>query len=42
MSKTQLAQLAGELEISGRSKMTRDELQEAVRGARHPRPKAVS
>jgi DNA end-binding protein Ku len=42
MSKTQLAQLAGELEISGRSKMTRDELERAVRQARHPRPQAVS
>jgi len=42
MSKAQLAQLAAELEISGRSKMTRDQLEEAVREARHPRPKAVS
>ncbi|HEX3752108.1 MAG TPA: Ku protein [Streptosporangiaceae bacterium] len=42
MSKTQLAQLAAELEIAGRSKMTRDQLAEAVREARHPRPKAVS
>jgi DNA end-binding protein Ku len=40
MSKTQLAQLAGELEIPGRSKMTRDDLEQAVRQAR--RPKAVS
>jgi DNA end-binding protein Ku len=42
MSKTQLAQLAGELEIPGRSKMTRDDLEQAIRQARHPRPKAVS
>jgi DNA end-binding protein Ku len=42
MSKTQLAQLAAELEIPGRSKMTRDELEQAVRDARRPRPKAVS
>jgi DNA end-binding protein Ku len=40
LSKTQLAQLAAELEISGRSKMTRDELEQAIRRAR--RPKAVS
>jgi DNA end-binding protein Ku len=40
MSKTQLTQLAGELEISGRSKMTRDQLEQAIRRAR--RPKAVS
>jgi DNA end-binding protein Ku len=40
MSKTQLAQLAGELEISGRSKMTRDDLEQAIRKAR--RPRAVS
>jgi DNA end-binding protein Ku len=40
MSKTQLAQLAAELEISGRSKMTRDELEQSIRRAR--RPKAVS
>ena len=40
MSKTQLAQLAGDLEISGRSKMTRDQLEAAIRDAR--RPKAVS
>ena len=42
MTKTQLAALAAELEIPGRSKMTRDELETAVRQARHPRPKAVS
>ena len=42
MSKTKLAELAAELEISGRSKMTRDQLEKAVRRARHPRPKAVS
>jgi DNA end-binding protein Ku len=44
MSKTQLAQLAAELEIPGRSKMTRDELEQAIRQARQPRsrPKAVS
>ena len=42
MTKTQLATLAAELEIPGRSKMTRDELETAVRQARHPRPKAVS
>lgn len=40
MSKTQLAQLAAELEIPGRSKMTRDDLEQAIRRAR--RPKAVS
>ena len=40
MSKTQLTQLAAELEISGRSKMTRDQLEQAIRRAR--RPKAVS
>jgi DNA end-binding protein Ku len=42
MTKTQLAALAAELEIPGRSKLTRDELETAVRQARHPRPKAVS
>ena len=42
MTKTQLAALATELEIPGRSKLTRDELETAVRQARHPRPKAVS
>ncbi len=42
MNKSQLAQLAGELEIPGRSKMTRDDLEQAIRQARHPRPKAVS
>lgn len=45
MSKSQLAALATELEIPGRSKMTRDELEQAVREARRadrPRPKAVS
>jgi DNA end-binding protein Ku len=40
MSKTQLAQLAAELAIPGRSKMTRDDLEQAIRRAR--RPKAVS
>jgi len=40
MSKAQLAQLAGELQIAGRSKMTRDDLEQAIRKAR--RPKAVS
>jgi DNA end-binding protein Ku len=40
MSKPELAQLAGELEIPGRSKMTRDDLEQAIRKAR--RPKAVS
>jgi len=42
MTKTKLAALAAELEIPGRSKLTRDELETAVRQARHPRPKAVS
>ena len=40
MNKTQLTQLAGELNIAGRSKMTRDDLEQAIRQAR--RPKAVS
>ena len=42
MTKAQLAALAAELGIPGRSKLTRDELETAVRQARHPRPKAVS
>jgi DNA end-binding protein Ku len=42
MTKSQLAARAAELEIPGRSKLTRDELETAVRQARHPRPKAVS
>jgi DNA end-binding protein Ku len=42
MTKSQLAALATELDIPGRSKLTRDELETAVRQARHPRPKAVS
>ena len=42
MNKSQLAALAAELDIPGRSKLTRDELETAVRRARHPRPKAVS
>ena len=42
MNKSQLAALATELDIPGRSKLTRDELETAVRRARHPRPKAVS
>jgi len=42
MTKSQLAGLAAELEIPRRSKLTRGELEEAVRRARHPRPKAVS
>ena len=42
MTKAQLAALATELGIPGRSKLTRDELETAVRQARHPRPKAVS
>ena len=42
MNKSQLAALATELVIPGRSKLTRDELETAVRRARHPRPKAVS
>jgi DNA end-binding protein Ku len=42
MTKAQLATLAAELRIPGRSKLTRDELETAVRQARHPRPKAVS
>jgi len=42
MTKSQLAALAAELSIPGRSKLTRDELETAVRQARHPRPKAVS
>jgi DNA end-binding protein Ku len=42
MTKSQLAALAAELGISGRSRMSRDELETAVREARHPRPKAVS
>ena len=42
MTKSQLAALAAELSIPGRSKLTRDELETAVRRARHPRPKAVS
>ena len=42
MTKAQLAALAAELAIPGRSKLTRDELETAVRQARHPRPKAVS
>src|SRR6201994_2569687 len=40
MNKTQLTRLAGELDIAGRSKMTRDDLEQAIRQAR--RPKAVS
>ncbi|MGA2825133.1 MAG: Ku protein [Streptosporangiaceae bacterium] len=42
MTKSQLAARAAELGIPGRSKLTRDELETAVRQARHPRPKAVS
>jgi DNA end-binding protein Ku len=42
MTKSQLAALAAELDIPGRSRMTRDELESAVREARRPRPKAVS
>jgi DNA end-binding protein Ku len=42
MTKSQLAALAAELGISGRSRMSRDELENAIREARHPRPKAVS
>jgi DNA end-binding protein Ku len=42
MTKSQLAALAAELDISGRSRMTRDELENAIREARRPRPKAVS
>jgi DNA end-binding protein Ku len=42
MAKSQLAALAAELGISGRSRMSRDELETAIREARHPRPKAVS
>jgi DNA end-binding protein Ku len=42
MTKSQLAALAAELSIPGRSKLTRGELETAVRQARHPRPKAVS
>ncbi len=42
MTKSQLAELARELDIPGRSKLSRDELETAVRQARHPRPKAVS
>ena len=42
MTKSQLAALATELDIPGRSKLTRDELETAVRRARHPRPEAVS
>jgi DNA end-binding protein Ku len=42
MTKSQLAELAAELGISGRSRMTRDELVNAIREARRPRPKAVS
>jgi DNA end-binding protein Ku len=42
MTKSQLAGLAKELDIPGRSKLSRDELETAVRQARHPRPKAVS
>ena len=42
MNKSQLAALATELDIPGRSKLTRDELETAVRRARHPLPKAVS
>ena len=42
MTKAQLAALAAELGIPGRSELTRDELETAVRQARHPRPKAVS
>jgi DNA end-binding protein Ku len=41
MTRSQLAALAAELGISGRSRMTRDELEAAVRETR-PRPKAVS
>jgi DNA end-binding protein Ku len=42
MTKSQLTALAAELGISGRSRMSRDELETAIREARHPRPKAVS
>lgn len=42
MTKSQLAALAAELDISGRSRMSRDELETAIREARRPRPKAVS
>jgi DNA end-binding protein Ku len=42
MTKSRLAALAAELDISGRSRMTRDELENAIREARRPRPKAVS
>jgi DNA end-binding protein Ku len=42
MTNSQLASRAAELGIPGRSKLTRDELETAVRQARHPRPKAVS
>lgn len=42
MTKSQLTALAAELGISGRSKMTRGELEAAVRETRRPRPKAVS
>ena len=42
MTKSELAALAAELDISGRSRMSRDELETAIREARRPRPKAVS
>ncbi len=42
MTKSQLAGLAAELDISGRSRMSRDELEAAVGEARRRRPRAVS
>ncbi|HLH59067.1 MAG TPA: Ku protein [Streptosporangiaceae bacterium] len=42
MNKSQLSALAAELDISGRSRMSRDELAAAIGEARRRRPKAVS
>ncbi len=42
MNKSQLSALAAELGISGRSRMSRDELAAAISEARRHRPKAVS